>query len=477
MPSETSRKSVRLRVVKPGGDPTTPGDCVDVPIISEITFRDAKAYGQEFVHRINNTDQSSRIGHTHTVKHASVGPDGNVTLDGSSSLEVERTDFTSFIDPKDYAQERKYALFNNDPPPQTPGGDNNTDKAHRLSHFVRYTSDNTIDGVPWIDFEIMDEVEFVDAKEYGQGYIYTLRNPDPGDPVNDGSDPYKPTFAKVDTSLPLVVSDSTTINPPWRFDIFQNPVNVSWKTYEFTVTFTWSDYVIGHNIPSLFDVGYFTVITAPSTQVGLIGTLPLGLTLVSQSQSSFFEGNAPDGGGLSPAPGPGPAVFGYSQSFTFKLSSVPPIGHQLDIQFAISGQEDYTDIVFVNGLYDDGPLPFGQQGPYVFVNAVGIAGLAGCSIGGQVIPIGNTSGPNSGPDRITSLYVGGQFTLSIGTVENVNGSGAPGPAVWPSAPTYRRITDAWPFGTTVHDVGVYVETGHSTNYKFGGPPIPANVFP
>lgn len=241
MPTETDRKMIRLRVTNPddppaeGEDPAV-GTYVDIPVIEEITFKDAKSYAQEYVHKINNNEQSTRIGHSHTVKNATKDSDGNVTFDDGNKLEVERCDFVSFTDAKSYAQEKRYALNNNDPAPQTPTPQDG-DTQHFKTHIVRYTADNTKDGTPWVDVELIDEAEFKDAKSYAQESIYGLTNSDPGVKIEDDTDPYNVdvndnplTLGDVDQTLDLVIHDPsvTTINPPWRFDPFQNVVNVNW---------------------------------------------------------------------------------------------------------------------------------------------------------------------------------------------------------------------------------------------------------
>lgn len=203
MPSETNRVQTRKQVV--------PG--VWVPVIDQITFSDNVDRGQETTWAYDNSNQNqSRKVHVVTVGS------------GNGSVEVERIDKYSCLDPVERGQETQSALNNSTEPipPQTdqlPG---------RKVQFVRYYANNDQTSSSWVDVEQIVQLNVLDPVDRGQETQYaTTAFPPANDPIDDG-DPYMPTFATCDMSLPIAdYTESGTIDPPWRIDPWQNIVNVS----------------------------------------------------------------------------------------------------------------------------------------------------------------------------------------------------------------------------------------------------------
>lgn len=243
MPTESSRVVRLKRIVSPDDpDPSNPTVYVDVPVSVRMTFHDNKSNAQDYTYIIDETDaNTSRVARKNRVKNVTVDENGDVKFDDSNFLDVERPRRLTIHDSKDRGQERIYIFNNAEPPPTIV--DENTGKldkgnTSRRTHVVRYTFDNTPTGVPWIDMEYIDQFSTWDAKSTGQDTTYLLtgnpndpRGPDgPQTPIDDPTDPYRPTFVKRPEGLRLLLPlDSDFVDPPWRLDAFVNIVNVSWS--------------------------------------------------------------------------------------------------------------------------------------------------------------------------------------------------------------------------------------------------------
>lgn len=232
---ENGRKLMRKRVRFGdwSGDPDDP-DYVDVPVIVELAYRDTKSNNQDYVARINNAEHEGRLVVSFRV-FAATGAPGSATLSESDYIDAERIQQYGVKDPKSNNQESQPRLRADDPPPTTPDGDAGEEKRHRKTHLVRYTKDNTKDGLPAVDFELIDETETRDPKDHQQESVLILKHPDTGDLeiIDDPSDPYAQLpdnplyFEECDPELDLLDTTGATIcDPPWRFDPWRNPVNV-----------------------------------------------------------------------------------------------------------------------------------------------------------------------------------------------------------------------------------------------------------
>jgi hypothetical protein len=216
----SDRKTHMIKVT----DPSDPSSGVSIKLVDGIRFLDPKSYGQESQHTLVNTNKNtSRKVHVVNI----------VGSDGTSKLSVERIDQFSTIDPKSYGQESRPLLTGNAPNSDGPGG-LDIPKHYKVHYFQVYdldanggdptlngsdptqkTDPTPIPGInpPWIMMQRIDKIDFVDPKSYGQETQFSL--------VNRDDDMSNPTDLDTD-------SNGTTINPPWRFDYYQNPVDVKW---------------------------------------------------------------------------------------------------------------------------------------------------------------------------------------------------------------------------------------------------------
>lgn len=221
------------------GDGDAPGTYVDIPVAYAYALRDNKEEPpQEFGLLLDNTEIAQRSVNVVRVKAATT--DGAViTLDDTVYVDAERPFVIAFVDRKEGtgSQEHGWLISNAEPPPFAPVIPQNApeDFPGRISHFVRFTADNTIDCPTFVDLEFIDALGIIDFKAGtgGQEKLWLIVWPDPGDPINDQSDPYN----QIDGVGPLTLGycdptleqapDSDIINPPYRLGPFQNIVNVS----------------------------------------------------------------------------------------------------------------------------------------------------------------------------------------------------------------------------------------------------------
>ncbi len=95
-------------------------------------------------------------------------------------------------------------------------------------HYVRYCKNNDPGSEVWIDVELIDRAKITCMAEQAQEYLFYLKHPPIDQDIPLGSvvpDIYNPTFATCNLDLPLIADGQA----PWRFDPFQNPVNVNWQ--------------------------------------------------------------------------------------------------------------------------------------------------------------------------------------------------------------------------------------------------------
>lgn len=277
----------RLRVINPHDlDVKNPTSYIDVPVIVQITFHDAKDRGQDYCHGIDNSDDSGRKYHIFRVCNQA-GEPSDYIVDQSNWLDVERIECFPMLSAKERSQQFGRITGNTDLPggwPAQPGDLSSDDRSGSFRTVYRYTTDNTKDGVPWIDMECQLIVPQSDAKprddkkdfaKTGQVRAFLLKwFQDPAVPVDDADDPYKPSLGFCDPDLPLItdnplltfegINDNSRLlagEPPrfragryplpttfvtggaedelpddpqfprcgYRFDPFQNPVNINWS--------------------------------------------------------------------------------------------------------------------------------------------------------------------------------------------------------------------------------------------------------
>lgn len=201
---EVSRRTSTRRIKNPDGSGDDSDADIIVEVIDEISFIDPTRKYQQFTWTFDNSDQSSRRVHAVTVTGS----------DGSSKVQVERVDEYSVIDPTEQYQETRTTLdnasetrFSVDYVP--------TERDDRKTHDVKIHSK---DGSAWLLIRRTDAFTVKSkADEQFWQTVYTLdhKDADAGDPA--------PTLEAPNTQW-----DKTSINPPYRFDPFQNIIDVSW---------------------------------------------------------------------------------------------------------------------------------------------------------------------------------------------------------------------------------------------------------
>lgn len=230
MASDDERIKSRQRVICP-----TDGSLyVDIPVIDRITFKAMAEQAQEYRWSIRNSlDNEIRTVHTHRVTNLS---------DSTQYIDVERIEKIQGKIAANQQQDYIWNFKNFDPPPQPPELID-TEPKHFGVHYVRYYKDNNTSNAQWIDVELIDQCKIKSMAEQAQEYIFYLKHPEPGDPIpfseTEPFDPYMPTVGFCDPDLPLVAEGQA----PWRFDPFQNPVNVQWES-EATTDVGWAFYIV-----------------------------------------------------------------------------------------------------------------------------------------------------------------------------------------------------------------------------------------
>lgn len=216
----------RLRVINPHDlDVKNPTSFIDVPVIVQISFRDQKDGAQEYCHGVDNSDDSGRKYHIFRVCNQS-GDGGTTIIDQGNWLDVERVECFPMFSAKERGQQFGRITGNTDLPggwPAQPGDLSDLDRSGSFRRVYRYTTDNSKDGVPWIDMEMQLIVPQTDPKtrddkpkwaKHGQVRAFMLQwFQDPPVPVGDATDPYNPSLGFCDPDLPLL-----TDNPLLTFD-------------------------------------------------------------------------------------------------------------------------------------------------------------------------------------------------------------------------------------------------------------------
>jgi hypothetical protein len=224
---ETGRVVKRKQVRLPGGG------TVDVPVITQITFKDPVNRGQEAQYAVDNSAQANRDVHVAAIlDDGSTDESAGANNTNTDALQVERIDLWRVKDPVDRGQQTHIAPDSKtvaEPPDAPPYF-----TTHKKTHIVRYI--NTPDDGSFIDSELIDEFRIKDPVNRGQQTWYTLQNPpdnqnidgitigDPVDGTDDGNG--NPIYQiQVDPTLDDVSDTANGVDPPWRLDPFQNIVS------------------------------------------------------------------------------------------------------------------------------------------------------------------------------------------------------------------------------------------------------------
>lgn len=221
----------RLRIVNPDDpDQDNPSSYVDIPVVAQITFanKDKKSPGVDTQH-VFNFDLSDDLGHYyHIFRVCNVtSQDGELVYDEDNYVDVERVECYPIRSQKDNAQVTGMIMGNTDLDggwPAQPGQLDPFGDTGLYRQVVRYTTDNTLDGVPWVDVELINLLRIKDKKSvsplldgWAQGTpqekVFRIAwYAGLGPAINDPDDPYKPTFAPCDPNLMLLKD-----HPIWSF--------------------------------------------------------------------------------------------------------------------------------------------------------------------------------------------------------------------------------------------------------------------
>lgn len=208
----------RLRV----RDPDDEDNFVDCLMNAAIVMIDRKTYAQVTGLILDNGEESGRIGQEFVLENPE---------DDSQTLRVERLGAFFVCDKKTYSQIHALLVPNANPPPRQPD-DPDGANSHICTDVVRYCQDNDPESDVWIECERIWAMVVKDAKDYAQTTLILTFWPDTlGDEIDDDTSPYPARFCEVPDDIPLDDRVTTTINTFdtfWRFDISQNPINVSW---------------------------------------------------------------------------------------------------------------------------------------------------------------------------------------------------------------------------------------------------------
>ncbi len=206
MADATVRKAVRKRVHLPNGG------AVWIPCLEVVPFVVAADQYQEHNLYLRNGTDADRKVHIRNVPSLD---------DPGQTIPVERIENFTAKTVAEQAQERRLIVTNLDPPPILPDGTN--DPAHERVHYLRYYQDNDPNTDTWVDVEFIDDLKVIVAAEQYQEWRLILRKEELGDPVDDPSVNYGPiTVGTCDMSLPTGQGEASGIDPPYRFDPFQN---------------------------------------------------------------------------------------------------------------------------------------------------------------------------------------------------------------------------------------------------------------
>jgi hypothetical protein len=245
MVTEINRK-IAYKRIRPGSqvnDQDTGGG-IKIPVITEITFKDPTDRGQEATYTIDNTYTGWR-----DVHYAWVGPKGSPNAKESGvvltdevpgdCVLVERDNELRFKDAVDRGQQTFPAL-DNSPESYDPHGPPYF-KQHLKTHVVKYWNDPTDQNSGTAaEVELIDELLVKDPVEKGQETHYFLQNPQDDAAANaqlldqDGN----PRADLQDiTRTDVEVGE---VDPPYRFDPFQNLIHVN--GYYVMFVWVWSDW-------------------------------------------------------------------------------------------------------------------------------------------------------------------------------------------------------------------------------------------
>jgi hypothetical protein len=266
MPEEINRTTKNKKVKLPSGQ------TVLVPVITKISFIDPVKQYQEYQYTVDNSSGSDRDVHVDTVTSSA----------GSGTLDVERIDVWKVIDAIKQYQESQFKF------------DNVTGAHDTPIHFATHAKTHKVkwgDSSAWIQSELIDRFSIIDPIQQYQEHEFTLTgNPDADD---NGFATTQPDSGDPD------VTDTGTVDPPWRTDPFQNIVDFSDTSIKFTV-----DYSISMYGPQTSAASCPIPDSPQPSHAVASETQQVSLSFVGGGNSDFtFNGHPVHVSGLPPLPG------------------------------------------------------------------------------------------------------------------------------------------------------------------------------
>ncbi len=303
----------RKYLIKKVKNPDDDSQFVLVPTLAEWEVVDPKTRNQEFHFSLENS-----VGDDGSKSDRKVRVVDLTGSDGSSQLKVERVLRFSTTDAKSKNQEQTFILNN----------DNSDDPGPHKKVHTRYWTEPPEAALPdvtqeptgadaWIKMEVMDQFEVTDPKTANQEWLYDIANP------KDGSDIPDPSNSSINESKGEGISESGE-SIPWRFDPFQNPVDVSWGNQDFVViaggprddakTLVWIKFIKGVPDIAIERLPYSAVKPDFVTDAGLDG-----IEAAEVNQLDYWGNlsvSADDGGGSN--------IFYDKSGITIPGTSLPP---------------------------------------------------------------------------------------------------------------------------------------------------------
>jgi hypothetical protein len=314
-----------------------------------------------------------------------------------------------------------------------------------------------------------------------------------------------------------------TINPPWRFDPLQMPVNINWRTkkYLLYVVFDWGDKVITF----LPDASLTPPEVISEVGMSITNDAPSGMLVYDNTVTTVNTWQ--------------PGVFNnlYFRSMVFEVGSFSADPHPFAIRFTLTDQgidtADYNPFILPDvgtttlhttdsrsegcyllsaggpwptvsiSLYDAAIYEVNSSDPLNVIKAKDPHHDPGRSSATHFLATRTFTAPSTDqgyysglPDPLISggfyssggLFVDGWLELSMA---NIAGSTGPAPCVWPSAPSMFTVDYVFGFPLTflgangipnpppAYNFGVYTITPNPSGavaYQSGGPPIPENSY-
>lgn len=190
-------------------NPSNSSNYVDVKCIDNITFTIPEEQYQDYLYNFDNTsDNTDRQVHPVTITGS----------DGISKLQVERIDVLSALNLAEQNWEWDHNIIGNAPNSDGPDG---SDLPVHLKTFdvtlYHVNPDGSRDTNQWVKIQRVQEMYVNVPAEQFQDKQFNLNWPD----MTGEDDMTNP-------SRLYTASDGTSINPPWRLDMFQNIIDVHW---------------------------------------------------------------------------------------------------------------------------------------------------------------------------------------------------------------------------------------------------------